>query len=115
MLAVAAAAAILTLTPRMGLAPLRLEASIRIRQKTEEMYCPSIKIEWGPGITSYQESDCPPWEELTEEEKGEIYVYSRRSPGSYGCGIDGGCEYEIRVTLKQGRKTIVLTDTIIVH
>jgi hypothetical protein len=83
-----------SVSPRSGLAPLRV--LLMVFSDEPDLTCPSIRVEWSEGNTSFQDSDCDP------ANVPETFTYSRRSPGGYGPG-----QHEIRVVLEQGRRRVV--------
>ena len=91
--------------PLVGLPGVQPKVLIIIKNPTAENYCPSVKVEWAPGFSSFQEGDCEPFETLKPEER--TFHWSRQSPVGYASG-----EWDIRVELTQGKWRSIKTTKI---
>jgi hypothetical protein len=51
---------VLRVSPRVGLAPLRIRLTAELKggAETEKFYCPRVEWEWPDGTHSSEESDC---------------------------------------------------------
>jgi hypothetical protein len=83
-------------TPLVGLEGIRPKVTVTILNPTAENYCPSVKVEWFQGFTSFQESDCLPFDQV--DPKDRAFHWSRQSPVGFPSG-----EWDIRVELQQGK------------
>lgn len=82
-----------TVSPKVGLAP--LQVNLKVFSDEPGLTCPSIRVEWAEGNTSFQESDCDP------EDLPETFSFTRWSPIRYGPG-----DHSIRVILEQGKRRV---------
>jgi hypothetical protein len=93
------------LMPAVGLEGVRPRVTITILNPTADNYCPSVNVEWFPGFTSLQESDCLPFDQV--DPKDRTFRWSRQSPVEFPSG-----EWNIRVVLQQGKWRQIKTTTI---
>jgi hypothetical protein len=85
-------ATLVTLSPRLGIAPVRIAIRAAIEKPSESWYCPSVELTWSDGTRSFRESDCEPFEDLPEH-----YYWSERFERVLGPGA-----HHFEVRLKQG-------------
>lgn len=84
--------------PIMAMAPVEVTLLIDLEggDDLEDFYCPEIRVEWGDGAKSVQESDCPPFEPGS--------AITRHYSLSHG--FRHGGYFEARVSLRRAGKTV---------
>lgn len=97
-------ATLVSISPPLGLSPLKITIRATITTPTEAWYCPSIEVTWVDGTRSARQSDCPPWDEV------EDFYWVERFEKTLGPGV-----HTIKVRLKQGKKEELHTLKIEVH
>ena len=84
-----------TVFPPVGVAPLAVTLRAVIDAPTADWYCPAVTVLWPDGTRSAEESDCPPWEDVSKDLRR--WYWSRR------IGLGPG-EWAIDVELVQGAR-----------
>ncbi|MGE0392618.1 MAG: hypothetical protein AB7I25_00165 [Vicinamibacterales bacterium] len=95
----------LKVTPSMGVAPVRVRASVEIKggpNDNEDLYCPQLEWTWGDDTISESAADCEPYE------AGRSTIqrrYSAEHTYRYG-GL-----YKLTLRLKQKDRVVAFTST----
>lgn len=95
----------LLVSPRLALCfpgrPVLVRAQVLIEDPGPRWYCPKVTFEWAEGHRSSVEGDCPPYDELSHDQR-KWFRLARTM--RYGCG-----EHEVVVTVAQGAERIQLS------
>lgn len=97
----------LLVNPRVCIAPCLVTATVMIEGPGPSWYCPKVAFSWTEGHASSMESECQPFDELSDRERSWV---SRSRQWTYGRG-----DQVVSVVVAQGKNKAFMSRNVIVR